>query len=177
MRFRHLREADHGPVVAAVDGWWGGRRMAGKLPRLFFRYFAETSFAVEEDGELVAFLVGIVGSPADEAYVHFVGVHPDHRARGIGRQLYGMFFDEARRRGCRSVRAITSPVNTGSVGFHTSMGFGVLEGDGVENGVSVHHDYDGDGRGKVVFVREVDRSPRTSGIEVPGPDAEGRRPG
>ena len=155
MRFRHLREEDHGPVVAAVDGWWGGRRVADKLPRLFFRYFTETSFAVEEDGELVAFLVGIVGSPADEAYVHFVGVHPDHRSRGLGRRLYERFFDEASRRGCRSVRAITSPVNTGSVGFHTSMGFEVLEGDGVENGVSVHRDYDGDGGDKVVFVREI----------------------
>ncbi len=81
MNVRQLREADHGPVVAVVDGWWGGRRVADKLPRLFFRYFAGTSFAVEEDGEIVAFLVGFVGSPADEAYVHFVGVRPDRRSR------------------------------------------------------------------------------------------------
>jgi ribosomal protein S18 acetylase RimI-like enzyme len=155
MNFRQLEEADHGPVVAVADAWWGGRRVADKLPRLFFRYFAETSFAVEEDGKLVAFLVGIVGSLADEAYVHFVGVHPEHRSRGLGRRLYEKFFDEARRCGCRSVRAITSPVNTGSVGFHTSMGFEILEGDGAEGGVSVHHDYDGDGGGKVVFVRKL----------------------
>ena len=98
--------------------------------------------------------MGIVGSPADEAYVHFVGVRPDRRSRGLGRRLYGMFFDEARRRGCRSVRAITSPVNTGSVGFHTSMGFEVLEGDRTQDGVSVHSDYDG-GKDKVVFARQL----------------------
>jgi ribosomal protein S18 acetylase RimI-like enzyme len=155
VNIRQLRESDYGPVVAVADDWWGGPQVAGKLPRLFFRYFAGTSFAVEEDGEIVAFLVGIVGSPADEAYIHFVGVHPDHRSRGAGRRLYERFFEEAHRRGCRSVRAITSPVNTGSVGFHTSMGFEVLEGDGVENGVSVHRDYDGDGRDKLVFVREL----------------------
>ncbi len=155
MNVRQLREADHGPVVAVVDGWWGGRRVADKLPRLFFRYFAGTSFAVEEDGEIVAFLVGFVGSPADEAYVHFVGVRPDRRSRGLGRRLYGMFFDEARRRGCRSVRAITSPVNTGSVGFHTSMGFEVLEGDRTRDGVSIHSNYDGGGKDRVVFVREL----------------------
>ena len=155
MRFRQLRESDHGSVVAVVDDWWGGRRVADKLPRLFFRYFPETSFAVEEDGELVAFLVGIVGNPVNEAYVHFVGVHPEHRARGLGRRLYEMFFDEVRRRGCRSVRAITSPVNTGSIGFHASMGFEVLEGGNWEDSVSVHPDYDGDGNGKVVFVRGI----------------------
>ena len=54
-----------------------------------------------------------------------------------------MFFDEARQRGCRSVRAITSPLNTGSVGFHTSMGFEVMEGDRTQDGVSIHSDYDG----------------------------------
>lgn len=155
MRFRQLRESDHGSVVAVVDDWWGGRRVADKLPRLFFRYFPETSFAVEEDGELVAFLVGIVGNPVNEAYVHFVGVHPEHRARGLGRRLYEMFFDEARRRGCRSVRAITSPVNTGSIRFHTSMGFEVLRGEDAEGGTSVHPNYDGDGEARVVFVREV----------------------
>jgi ribosomal protein S18 acetylase RimI-like enzyme len=152
VRFRQLREADHGPVVAVVDGWWGGRRVADKLPRLFFRYFAGTSFAVEEDGEIVAFLVR---RPADEAYVHFVGVRPDRRSRGLGRQLYEIFFDQARRRGCRSVRTITSPVDTGSVGFHTSMGFEVLEGDRTQDGVSIHSNYDGDGKDKVVFVREL----------------------
>jgi L-amino acid N-acyltransferase YncA len=64
-------------------------------------------------------------------------------------------FEVARRRGCRTVRSITFPVNTGSVGIHTSMGFEMLEGDGAEADVSVHSDYDGDGRAKVDFVREV----------------------
>ena len=145
-------------MVAAVDGWWGGRRVAGKLPRLFFRYFAETSFAVEDDGHLVASLVGIVGSPADDAYVHFVGVRPDHRSRGLGRKLFGMFFDEARSRGCRSVRAITSPASTGSVGFHTTMGFEVLEGDRTQGGSSIHSNNDGDGKDKVAFVGKQRRA-------------------
>ncbi len=79
-----LRETYHDPVVAVADGWWGGRRVADKLPRLLYRYFVGTSFAVEEDGEIITFLVGIVGSPADEAYVHFVGVRPDPGRGGWG---------------------------------------------------------------------------------------------
>ena len=129
--------------------------MADKLPRLFFRLFQSTSFAVEEDGKLVAFLVGIVGSSADEAYIHFVGVHPRHRSGGIGRRLYERFSDEASRRGCRSMRAITSPANRGSIEFHGRMGFEVVEGDLEMDGVSVHSDYDGDGKEKVVFQRDL----------------------
>lgn len=155
MRFRELRESDHAAVISVVDGWWGGRHVADKLPRLFFRHFADTSFAVEEDGKVVAFLVGIVGSPADEAYIHFVGVHPGCRSGGIGRRLYEKFFHEAGRRGCRTVRAITSPVNRGSIAFHSRMGFEVVEGDLETDGVSVHSDYDGDGKEKVVFRRDL----------------------
>lgn len=155
MRFRGLRESDHATVIAVVDGWWGGRPVADKLPRLFFRLFCETSFAVEEDGDLVAFLIGIVGSPADEAYVHFVGVHPEHRLGGLGRRLYEEFFEKAHGRGCRSVRAITSPVNGGSIAFHERMGFEVVGGDRQTGGVSVHPDYDGDGKEKVVFRRDL----------------------
>ena len=80
MRFRQLREADHGPVVAVVDGWWGGRQVAGKLPRLFFQYFAGTSFVVEEDGEIVSFLVGIVGRHLDKVDAGSVGVQPGRGA-------------------------------------------------------------------------------------------------
>ncbi len=154
MRGRALKESDHGLVVPAADEWWGGRRVAEKLPRLFFRYFSGASFAVEEDGELIAFLVGIVGS-SDEAYVHFVGVRPDHRSRGLGRRLYETFFEEARGRGCRSVRSITSPANSGSIAFHRRMGFEIVDGDRVTGGASAQSDYDGDGKDKVVFRRDL----------------------
>ncbi len=152
---RALREEDHARVVRVVDEWWGGRRVADKLPRLFFRYFGDTSFVAEENGALVAFLVGIVGGSSEEAYMHFVGVHPEHRGRGLGKQLYELFFDEARRRRCGRVRCITSPVNKGSVAFHSRMGFRIEPGDREVDGVPVHTNYDGDGKDKVVFARAL----------------------
>jgi predicted GNAT superfamily acetyltransferase len=79
-RIRPLRPSDHAPVIAVIDEWWGGRRMAQMLPRLFFDHFADTSFAADRDGVLTGFLVGFV-SPAQpgEAYIHFVGVDPGER--------------------------------------------------------------------------------------------------
>jgi len=87
-RIRPLRPSDHARVIAVIDEWWGGRPMARMLPRLFFDHFTDTSFAADRDDALAGFLVGFV-SPArpDEAYIHFVGVHPGERSQGLGRRL------------------------------------------------------------------------------------------
>src|SRR5579862_2339404 len=97
--------------------------MASMLPKLFFVHFRDTSFVAEdEDGSLAGFLCGFRSQTYDdEAYVHFVGVDPAHRGSGLGRDLYARFFDAVAPRSV--VRAVTSPVNTGSVAFHQSVGF------------------------------------------------------
>lgn len=153
---RNIRESDHERVISVVNEWWGGRDMAWLLPRLFFSHFGDTSFAIEEGDELIAFLVGFVSQAKEgEAYIHFVGVHPRYRGEGLGRRLYGMFFDEARRRGCETVGCITSPVNEGSIAFHASMGFRVEGGDAGAGGILVHKDYDGPGEDRVVFAKTL----------------------
>ncbi len=126
--------------------------MCRMLPRLFFEHVSDTSSIVEEDGELIAFLVGFV-SPThpDEAYIHFVGVAPERRGSGLGRELYLAFFRQAAGRGCPSVSCITGPVNTGSIAFHRSMGFDIVPGDVEVDGVSIHTAYDGPGEDRVVF--------------------------
>lgn len=154
---RAIRESDHDVIVAVVNEWWGGRNMAWLLPRLFFQHFSGTSFAVEEeDGRLVGFLIGFVSQAREgEAYVHFVGVSPDKRGSGLGRRLYGLFFEEAKKRGCRKVGCITSPVNEGSIAFHKAMGFSPKASDLEEDGVPVQEGYDGPGEDRVVFERTI----------------------
>jgi GNAT superfamily N-acetyltransferase len=121
---RHAEPADHAVVAAVVDEWWGGRPMSGMLPRLFFVHFRPTSFVVEDGGRLVGFLCGFLSQTyADEAYVHFVGVDPAWRGRGVGRLLYERFVEVVADEGRSVVRAVTSPVNEGSLAFHASLGF------------------------------------------------------
>jgi ribosomal protein S18 acetylase RimI-like enzyme len=153
---RPLRPSDHARVIAVIDEWWGGRPMAQMLPRLFFDHFTDTSFAADRDDALAGFLVGFV-SPArpDEAYIHFVGVHPGERSKGLGRRLYGTFFEAVRARGCACVRAVTSPVNTGSVAFHRRMGFRLEPGDVRAGDTPVATGYDGPGQDRVRFVRDL----------------------
>jgi predicted GNAT superfamily acetyltransferase len=153
---RQIRPSDYRPVLSVIDEWWNGRHMADMLPRLFFEHFTDTSFAAVRDGELAGFLVGFVSqSHPAEAYIHFVGVHPRERGRGLGRQLYEHFFAAVQARGCVLVRAVTAPVNQGSVKFHQRIGFDTEPGDSEVAGIAVASGYDGDGNDRVRFVKHL----------------------
>ena len=110
---RRPAESDHPRVITQVDEWWGGRKVHGLLPRLWFQHFTATSWVAEDaDGRLVGFLVGFVSPDRpDEGYIHMVGISPNHRRSGLGRTLYERFFDDVRRRGGRRVTAVTWPLD------------------------------------------------------------------
>jgi ribosomal protein S18 acetylase RimI-like enzyme len=142
---RYAEPADHPRVIAVVDDWWGGRAMAGMLPKLFFVHFRDTSFVAEEDGELAGFLCGFRSQSFErEAYIHFVGVDPSRRGAGLGRELYERFFAAVAPR--TVIRAVTSPVNERSVAFHRALGFEVE---------AVQEDYDGRGEARVQLVKRL----------------------
>ncbi len=145
---RHAQPSDYGRVIGRVNAWWGGRDMAPMLPKLFFLHFEGTSFVAErEDGQLAGFLVGFVSqADPEEAYIHFVGVAPEERGSGLGRDLYQRFFETAGTHGCSVVRCVTSPANEDSVAFHKALGFEVDR---------VAEDYDGPGEDRVLFVKRL----------------------
>lgn len=145
---RHAKPSDYGRVIGRVNVWWGGREMAPVLPRLFFLHFEGTSFVAEDEtGDLAGFLCGFLSqTDPDEAYIHFVGVSPEHRGEGIGRTLYEHFFEEVRRDGRSVVRCVTSPANDESVAFHEALGFVVDR---------VAEDYDGPGEDRVLLVKRL----------------------
>ena len=147
-QIRHATPSDYGRVIQHVNAWWGGREMAPMLPQLFFLHFEGTSFVAEDgEGKLVAFLIGFLSqTDPDEAYIHFVGVAPDQRGSGVGRELYERFFAVVAAAGRSLVRCVTSPVNEGSIAFHESLGFSVE---------SVAKDYDGPGEDRVLFVKHL----------------------
>ena len=143
---------DHADVVGVVDQWWGGRRMAALLPSLFFEHFAGTSLIAEDaNSDLAGFLVGF-DSPdhPGESYVHFVGVRPDLRGDGLGRDLHDRFAHDAVARGIVTVRCVTSTANEVSVAFHTGIGFVI---DGVDEPVEI--DGVDDVVGHVRMVRDL----------------------
>ena len=139
---RALEPSDYAEVIGVVDEWWGGRAMAAMLPKLFFVHFRDTSFAAEADGRIVGFLCGFRSQTRDdEAYIHFVGVDPAERGRGVARALYERFFAAVAPRPV--VRAVTSPANERSIAFHRALGFDVER---------VDDDYDGHGEARAVLL-------------------------
>ena len=143
---RMARPEDYDAIAAVVNDWWG-RPILAALPRLFLDHFYRTSLVVDGPGGPLAFLVGFLSpSEAGHAYIHFAGVSPAARQQGLARHLYQEFFALARGDGRRIVRAITAPVNAGSVAFHRALGFTVT---------GPVPDYDGPGRDFIVFERRL----------------------
>ncbi len=171
LRFRRPHEADHAFLVRHVDEWWGGRRLRFLLPRLWLQHFTGTSWVAEDEaGRIVGFLVGFVSPdrPTD-AYVHMVATSPNHRRRGIGRQLYEQFFADVADRGVHRVLAITWPGNRVSLDFHRRLGFRPDDSPGTvpAYGVPAHLDYDGEGEDRTLLIRSLDpeslRAARSAG--------------
>jgi len=156
MEIRDAQPEDYESLIAQVDEWWGGRRMRSMLPRLFFEHFADTSLVAVDSGRVIGFLCGFLSqSKANESYIHFVGVDPMYRGRGIGRRLYERFLAVAERHGRDTIRCVTSPVNKASIAFHTRMGFEIERGNGVVDGVQVDKDHDGPGEDRVLFAKKI----------------------
>lgn len=154
---RNCRPEDHADVVAVIKDWWGGRDLAYALPRLFFDHFNNSSFVARHQENLVGFLIGFLSqSKTDQGYIHFAGVHPDYRHIGLASHLFHRFFEVCRAHGRHIVTSCTSPVNTGSVAFHTRLGFDILPGDARIDGIDITRDYNRPDDPKVLFQKVLE---------------------
>lgn len=153
---RNCQPDDHPRVISVVKQWWDGRDLTYALPMLFFDHFTDSSYVAYRNGQLAAFLIGFLSqSKTDEGYIHFAGVHPSFRRIGLGACLYDKFFAYCRKNHRRVVKSCTSPVNKGSIAFHTRMGFDIIPGDAEIDGVDAHLNYNRPDDPKVLFVKII----------------------
>jgi ribosomal protein S18 acetylase RimI-like enzyme len=156
MKLRQVLESDYEPVIRVLNEWWGGRQVSDMLPKLFFKHFQKTSFVFEENGQIIGFLIGFISQTfPEEAYIHFVGVHPEYRKKGIGKAMYHVFFETVKAMSCNKVSCVTSPVNKTSIAYHTRMGFEIEKGDKELQNISIHSNYDGMGEDRVFFMKQI----------------------
>lgn len=152
-------------IVEVIDRWWGGPISTFAHP-IFFYELGDKALVVVENGQLIGFLLGFIahsahadvdgagagadagpmdGGPMKVGYVHLVGIHPDHRRRGVGRLLYEKFTETCKSAQCVRMKAITTLGNEGSQRFHVAMGWRMEE---VE-------DYAGPKRRRIVFTKDL----------------------
>ena len=162
-RLRRPGESDHPAVVAVLDEWWGGRRVRHRLPRLWFRHFAATSWLAERpDGALVGIVVGLVSPEhAAEAQLYLLGVDPNHRRRGIGRTLEAAFADDVRGRGTRTIRTELPTGDPVALRAMLALGYEVDAGPGTSpiHGTPAYADHDGPGEDRIVLLRRLAEAP------------------
>jgi len=153
---RNSEPADHKRIISVMKDWWGGRDLTWMLPKLFLVHFCDTSFIIEKEEDLMAFLIGFLSqSKTNEGYIHLVGVHPNYRGMGIGEFLYHRFFQICKANSRDTIRSCTSPVNKGSIEFHRKIGFNILQGNAEVDGVQVSLDYNQFGDSKVLFEIKI----------------------
>lgn len=156
MHIRNVQSKDYKPIISVINDWWNGRNMSDMLPKLFFDHFQDTSFIVEKNEEIIGFLIGLLSqSQEKEAYIHFVGIHPKYRKRGIGSKLYDQFFEKVKIKGTEIVRCVTSPLNKNSIAYHTRLGFTMEKGNITRDGIEVQENYDGEGQDRVLFQKKL----------------------
>jgi hypothetical protein len=145
---------DFAQILANLALYWGDERLAPLHHPMFIHEFGNTAYVIREEDTISGYLFGFLSQTEPVAYTHLIGVHPEHRRRGIGRQLYANFIAYARSQGCIGIKAITSPGNSASIAFHRRLGM-VLMGSPDVDGVPVVKDYAGPGKDRVVFYRTI----------------------
>lgn len=152
MKAGRVTAADYATILEDHASFWGERDLRPAHHPVLVHELADTSIALREDGELVGYLFGFV-TEAGVGYVHLIGVRGAHRRRGLATRLWEEFERLARERGATSLKAITTPANEMSIGFHRSMGMGVER----------VADYAGPGHDRIVFTRELE--PAGAGLD------------
>jgi ribosomal protein S18 acetylase RimI-like enzyme len=155
MNVRQMTKSDFDRIVEVIDHWWGGPIGTFAHP-IFFYELGVHALVIEQGTDMIGFLFGFIvpridprAPPTSDSertgYIHLVGIHPDYRRRGVGRQLYDRFVSECRSAPCDKMKAITTPGNEGSIRFHVALGWNMQD---VE-------DYAGPGRRRIVFTKPL----------------------
>ena len=145
MHTRPITKLDFDHIVSVIDRWWDGPISTLAHP-IFFYELGNDALVIENEGTMLGFLLGFVADrPVKTGYVHLVGIHPEFRRQGVGRELYERFTELCRKEGCVQMKAITTTGNEGSIRFHLGVGWSAREDD----------DYAGEGRRRVVFQKDL----------------------
>jgi GNAT superfamily N-acetyltransferase len=143
-------QQDYDQILDALPEFWDGRDTRHLHHPMLIKEFGNSAFVIRDGGVVVAYLFGLMSQTEPVGYLHLIAVRASARRRRLGQALFSHFVEFARGHGCRHIKAITTPANTGSIAFHKSLGMELL-GEPNAEGVPVVPDYAGRDEPRVVF--------------------------
>jgi GNAT superfamily N-acetyltransferase len=141
---RPMTVVDLRQILDDLPRYWGERDMRWGHMFPLVHEFARTCLVADSPDGIRGYLMGWV-NPDRVGYIHFIATRDDTRGTGLGRRLHARFAELAAEQGATGLKAITSVQNTGSLAFHTTLGFSA----------EVVEDYVGPGEPRVVFTRAL----------------------
>ena len=148
-------KTDFDQILTEIVDFWGDERTLFLHHPMFVNEFGNSAFVIKEDNQVIAYLFGFLSQTEAVGYIHAVGVRLTHQRQGLGRWLYDHFSEFARSKGCKELKALTSPGNATSIAFHKGIGMEML-GEPNEEGTPVVRDYSGPGIDRVVFHKRIE---------------------
>ena len=145
---------DYNQILGELSEFWDGRDTRHLHHPFLIHEFGNSAFVIRDGLRVTAYLFGFVSQTEPVAYVHAVAVRASARRQHLAHHLFDHFVEFARRHGCRHVKAITTPSNSGSIAFHKSVGMTLL-GEPNTDGIPVVPDYAGRGAARVVFWKPI----------------------
>ena len=152
MKIINCTKQDYNQIILNIEEFWGSDRTLYLHHPIFIFEFGNTAFMIKEKDNIIAYLFGFLSQTEPTAYVHLLGVKSDLRRQGLATKLYNHFINYAIDKGCKKLKALTSPKNKDSIAFHISYGMKLL-GEPNENGVPIIRNYSGPGRDNIVFEK------------------------
>lgn len=136
-------------IGEAVDDWYAPGAFGAKLDRNDVVLLV----AEDETGEVVAFSEGLLVAEGEQGDLLWLHVHPAHRGRGFGAELFDRMDERLRRMGAEHLRGRVLADNQLGASFYRERGFEHVEDDRIE--------IDGEEYVEYVFSNAVSRQLRS----------------
>jgi GNAT superfamily N-acetyltransferase len=150
MEILKCTKPDFDQIITEINDFWGSDRTLYLHHPIFIYELGNSAYVIKEANKVVAYLFGFLSQTGPIGYVHLIAVRQTHRKRGYGRKLYAHFAKFAKKHGCKTLKAITTPSNTTSIAFHENIGMEAV-GDSNHGDIPVIRDYSGPGADRVVL--------------------------
>jgi predicted GNAT superfamily acetyltransferase len=147
-------QQDYLQILDDLAEFWDGREVRSLHHPFLIHEFGNSAFVIRSESQVVAYLFGFISQTEPVGYVHLIAVRASARRRQLAQRLYDHFIAFARQHGCKRIKVITTPANSGSIAFHHSLGMQLL-GQPNTDGLPVVSDYAGRGASRVVFWKSI----------------------